>query len=108
MREAPEPADDVGVVLGVFQVFGSRRLSANSSMQRNWSAQMLRMHEGQIEEFAQRRIDPRVGAAVDGAARDLARQGVARIGQRVVAKHVAGKLVEHDVERQRAVIARLP
>ena len=77
-------------------------------MQRNWSAQMLRMHERQIEEFAQRGIDPRVHAAIDGAVRHLARQGIAGIGPGVAAEHVAGKLVEHDDERQRAVIARFP
>ena len=41
-------------------------------------------------------------------ARHLARQRVAGIGHGVAAKHVAGKLVEHDGERQRAVIARFP
>ncbi len=37
VRKAPEPADDVGVVLGIFHVFGIGRRRANSSMQRNWS-----------------------------------------------------------------------
>ena len=40
--------------------------------------------------------------------RYLARQRIAGIGPGVTTEHVAGKLVEHDDERQRAVIARFP
>ena len=46
--------------------------------------------------------------AFDGAVRHLACLGIAGIGPGIAAEHVAGKLVEHDDERQRAVIARLP
>ena len=35
-------------------------------------------------------------------------QRIGRIAAHVAAKHVAGKLVEHDDERQRTVVARFP
>ena len=35
VREAPEPADDIGVLLGIVAL--SALAAANSSMQRNWS-----------------------------------------------------------------------
>src|SRR3954447_1501814 len=107
MRKASEPADDVGVPLGISDVLvvggGAEQLDAAQLI-----GQMLRMHERHIEEFEQRRLDARIGAAVNRAARDLARLRVAGIGHGVIAKHVAGKLVEHDGERQRAVIGGLP
>ena len=107
MGKAAEPADDIGVVLGPFQVFGipcgACQLDAAELV-----GEVLRMIEGQIEEFAQGRIDPCVDAVLDGAVRHLARQGIAGIGPRIAAEYVAGKLIEHDHERQRAVIARFP
>src|SRR6201747_2794141 len=66
------------------------------------------MHEGQIEKFTQGRIDPGVDAAVDGPPRHAKRQRVAGIGSRMAAKHVAGKLVEHNDERERTVVTRFP
>ena len=66
------------------------------------------MHEGQIEEFAQDRVDPRIDAAIDRTVRHVLREVVAGIGPAVATKDVAGKLVEHDDQRQRAVIAFFP
>src|SRR5256714_3734624 len=107
MRKTAEPADDVGVVEGVFQLFGvvglAEQLDATELV---W--QMLRVHERHVQEFEQHGIDPRVGAAVDGAARHLARHRVARKGEGVAAEHVAGKLVEHDGERQRGLVGSFP
>src|SRR6185503_15436681 len=73
MGEAAEPADDGGVLLGIFEVFAA----LDAPEQRHAMQlvrQMLGMHEGQIEEFEQVRIHPAVGAPADGAAGDVPRQ----------------------------------
>src|SRR5258705_3696728 len=49
MREAPEPADDVGVTFGVFQVFRIAGFSEKVN-EPKLVGQVLRMHEGQIQE----------------------------------------------------------
>ena len=70
--------------------------------------ELLRMHERHVEEI------PQAGSIRASAPRsmarrgDLARERIAGIGPDIAAKHVAGKLVEHDDERQRAVIACFP
>src|SRR5579871_984087 len=98
VREAAEPADDVGVLLGVAKVLGivsvSEQLDAAELV-----GQMLGMLERQIEKFEQGWIDPRVDPTGERAMRHVARLRVARKGPGVAAKHVAGKLVEHDDER---------
>ena len=59
VRKASEPANDPGMVFRPFQVFGMpglpRQLDAADLV-----GQLLRMHERQIEEFAQLRIDPQL------------------------------------------------
>src|SRR6185312_6349067 len=105
MRKADEPADDVGVPLGIFEVEGSVAEELHAA---KLVGQILRMHEGHVKKFAQGRLDPRIGASGECPTCDLPRQSVARVGLRVTAKHVAGKLVEHDGQCQRAFVARLP
>src|ERR1700722_8288815 len=76
MRKAAEPADDVGMVLGVFQVLrpagGAEELDATQLI-----GEVLRMHEWYIEEFEQLRLEAPVRAARDRAVCDLKRQRVA-------------------------------
>src|SRR5215475_5513750 len=59
MREAAEAADDLGVILGISEIFGiglvSKQLDAADLVR-----QMLRMHERQIEKLLQHRTDPRI------------------------------------------------
>src|SRR6476620_4917067 len=59
MREAPEPANYVGVVFGVFEVF---RIAgpAEEFDAAKMVGQMLRMHQRHVKEFKQRGIDPRI------------------------------------------------
>ena len=74
MGKAAEPPDDIGVVLGPFQVLGmagrARQLDAAQLVR-----QLLRMHERQIEEFPQSAVNPGVRTAFDGAMRHLAGEG---------------------------------
>ncbi len=107
VRESAEPADDLGVLPRVFQVLGIVGvLKQRDAVQ--MVGQLLGMHEGHIEEFEQGRVDPAICAAPDRAAGDIPRQRVAGKGLRCAAKHVAGKLVEHDDERERAVVIVFP
>src|SRR5258708_30948430 len=52
VRKAAEPADDIGMVLGIFPVFGIGR-AAEQLDAAQLVGQMLRMHERHIEEFEQ-------------------------------------------------------
>src|SRR3977135_4102616 len=76
MRKAPEPADDIGMILGVFQIVRLPTLAEEFDATQ-LIGQMLRVHERQVEKFQQDRLDPGVGAACDGAAGDLAGQRIA-------------------------------
>src|SRR2546426_12599745 len=64
MRKTPKPADDVGVVEGVFQLFGVAELAEQLDAT-ELVGQMLRMHERHVQEFQQHGIDPRIGATVN-------------------------------------------
>ena len=105
MREAAETADDGGMLFGIFEVVGRVLEQLHTA---ELIRHLLRMHERHVEKFEQDRIDPHVSVAGDGAAGDVARPGVAAERLGAPAKHVAGKLVEHDGQRQRAVIACFP
>src|SRR5882672_6913570 len=76
VRKASEPADDVGMILSVFQIVRLAGL-AEEFATTQLVGQMLRMHERQVEKFQQYRLNAPVGAACDGAARDLAGQRIA-------------------------------
>src|SRR5712691_10155244 len=107
VREAAEAADDLGVLLGVFEEFviaiSARQFDAALLIR-----QMLRMHERQIEKLALAVRDLAVEPAGDRTAGNGTRERIGQIGARVAAEHVAGKLVEHDGERQRALWRVLP
>src|SRR6185437_2378999 len=95
VREAPEAADDIGMQLGIFEVLGIGRIAEQFDSAK-LVGDLLRMHERQIEKLAQRRVDPCVDAAIDGALCHLACVCVGGIRPRVAAKQVEGKLVAHD------------
>src|SRR3954447_8885535 len=77
--EAAKPPDDVGVLTRVFQVLGIVGvLKQRDAMQ--LIGQVLGMHEGQIEEFEQDRIDPLICTPRNGVAGDVARLRVAGKG----------------------------
>ena len=66
------------------------------------------MHERQIEEAALLLRHLPVEAALDGAIGDGAGSRIRLVGARLPAEHVAGELIEHDDERERALRRRLP
>src|SRR5690242_17109526 len=107
MREAAEPADDVGVQLRPLQLLGV----ANGAKQRAAALLVgggLGMLERQIEELPTVGRRLQVEAAGDGAFGHRARQWIGGIASRVGAEHVARKLIEHDDERERAIARALP
>src|SRR5712671_7003491 len=107
VREAAEPADDVGVMLGPFdrlRVVG-RAVEGDAAL---LVGELFRMLERQVEEHPLGGRDELVEAARDRARRDLARQRIGREGAGISAEHVARKLVEHDQERERALRISIP
>src|SRR5579862_2069512 len=76
MREAGEAADDVGMFLGIAQVF---RIVAALKQQdaANLVFQFFGVHERQVEELQKRRLNALVDAASERAGSDLAGQCVA-------------------------------
>src|SRR5215469_15215978 len=99
VREAAKAADDLGMLLGISAIVrigcAAKQLHATKLV-----GEMLRMHEGHVEKFDQLRINPRIRAARNRTGCDVARHSVAGKRPRLAAKHVAGKLVEHDGQRQ--------
>ena len=93
MGKAPEPADDVGMLLGMprefFFAVAARQLEAVLLV-----GQIFRMHERQIEKLAFRMRDFLIEAASDGALRHGASHGVAVVAASLPAEHVARKLIE--------------
>jgi hypothetical protein len=71
MGKAPEPADDVGMILGIAEIVAIARVTKQFDAAL-LVGQMLRMHERHVEKFQQGRLDTLVRAARDGAGRDLA------------------------------------
>ena len=76
MRKAPEPADDIGMFLGIAQVFGigggAEQIDAARLV-----GQIFRMHEWQIQELQEASFNALVGAAGERAVGDLKRLSVA-------------------------------
>src|SRR6266536_3435537 len=107
VRKTPEPANDVGVHLGVFFAFGIAGLAAERDTA-FLVGEALRMHQRQMEEAPLRRFKQPVGALRDRLLGNRARLGVARERARVAPEQIARKLIEQDEERQRAVRRRLP
>src|SRR5262245_51312620 len=107
MGEAAEAADDVGVVLGIFQavVVAQRAVEGDAAF---LVGQRFRVHERQIEERAQVLWHRLVEAALQRAVCARAGERIGRKGAGAAAEHVARKLVEHDDERQRSGRRRLP
>ena len=107
VREAAEPADDVGVQLRPFQQVGV----AGRGKQRAASllvGQGLGMLERQVEKLPSGDGTLPVEAARQRPLGDGAGQRIGGVGARIAAEHVARELVEHDGERQRAFGGLLP
>ena len=105
--KAPEAANDVGMDLGVFFAFGIAGVAA----QRDAAllvGEILRVHQRQIEEALLRQSEQPVGAPRDRRFGNRARRRIGCERARVAAEQVAGKLIEQDEERQRAVRRRPP
>src|SRR5262249_16380934 len=80
MRKAAEPANDVAVFLGVFQVLALRLgIELHAALLVD---QLLGVHERQEEEVAQLVRHVLIVAALERAVRDLPRQRIRRIGAR--------------------------
>src|SRR3974390_2367146 len=97
MREAAEPADDVGMQLGPFD----RVRVAGRAVERDAAllvGERFGMLERQVEEAALRHGKALVEAAVDRSRCDGARQRIGRKGARAAAKHVARELGEQRDE----------
>src|SRR5262249_8593330 len=107
MGKPPEPADDVGMNLGMFDGLLVARLAA----QRDAAllvGQILGVHERQMEEAPLGKRKWPVDPPRDRPLGDRARLGVGRIGARVTPEQVAGKLIEQDEKRKRSLRRRLP
>ena len=70
--------------------------------------EFLRMHEGQVEEATQRRIDGLVVPPLDRTIRDHHGGGVGAVGAPRAAEHVTRELVQQQAQRERAVRRQLP
>ncbi len=68
----------------------------------------LRMHQRHIDELPQLHVHALVDAMLDRSLCGCKRKRVGCKGARIVAEHVAGELIEHDDEAERAVVGRLP
>ena len=93
--------------LGIFFAFGIAGLAA----QRDAAllvGEILRVHQRQIEEAPLRQWKQPVGAPRDRPFGNRARRRIGRERARVAPEQVAGKLIEQQQERQRAVRRRLP
>src|ERR1043165_6777341 len=87
MREAAEAADNVAVLLGVFQVRVPRRAVKLDAAE--LAGDPPRMHERQEKKAGIPRWQGLVVAALERAVGGGARQRIGREGARVAAKHVA-------------------
>jgi hypothetical protein len=107
MRKSSEPADDIGMISGVFQVLriASAREQLDAAL---LIGQVFGMHQRHIEKGAQRGIDAGIESAFDCADGDVAGLHVGGVDAAIAAEDVARKLVQHDDERQRTVVAGLP
>src|ERR1043166_6254454 len=106
MREAAEAADDVAVLLGVFQVLIARRAVKLDAAE--LVGEFLRMHERQEQKAAVFGRQVLVVGALERAVGGRARQRIGREGARLAAEHVARELVEHDHQRERVFGGVLP
>src|SRR5262249_29385037 len=107
VREAAEPADNVRMQLGPFDRIGiaARAVERDAPL---LVGNLFGMLQRQIEESALRHREALVEAARDRAPRNLSRERIGREGARAAAEHVAGKLVEHDDEGERALRGLVP
>src|SRR5690242_482837 len=71
MGKAAEPADDIGVVFGIFQVTRIARFAKQIDAA-ELIGNLLRMHERHVEKLKQVVVEARIRAAGDRAACDLA------------------------------------
>ncbi len=107
VREPAEASDDVGVDMREFEVV----LVSERLKQRHTAVLIgdgLRMHQRHIDELPQLHLYALVDATRDRSLCGCKRQRIGCKGARIVPEHVAGELIEHDDERERAVVGRLP
>jgi hypothetical protein len=107
MREPPEFLNDVTVLPRVAQLLRIIEL-----LEQSYTAilieQRLGMHERQIEEVPHRQIHRPIEAARECAVGHGAGHRIRRKRARIVAKHVARKLIEQEHERKGALPAVKP
>jgi hypothetical protein len=99
MREAAKPCNDITVNTGI-----PKRIRNRMGMHEFYATVLVGnafgMHEGHEEEIRQSRFDLAMPATCDGMSRYGKRERVRRKGAGITAKHVAGKLIEKEDERQ--------
>src|SRR5215210_2044537 len=105
VREAPEPLDYLPVPRGVGGYIGPARPVREKAEKLDGAALILpvfAVHERHVQEHPLEGGELPVERVLDGVPGSLERRSVSGVGASVAAEHVAGKLVEHDDERQAA------
>ena len=100
VREAAKTLDDIPMFDREGQVSFAKRLAQLAA--KLLIGQFFRMHEGQIEENPELRIDRLIMAARNRVAGIMKRQRIGRVHMRRATETVAGKLVEEKEEREAA------